>query len=286
MRVAVVIATRDRCGLLRQSLAAVAGQSRPTDDLVVVDNASSDGTADLLATEFPHAEVVALDRNFGSSGGYAEGIRTAVARGADWLWLLDDDSFPSPTALEELLAALSRLGGDSPPDLLCGRVEWSDGAPHPVNRPTVRRRDPAVLVRAVRAGLLPVRAATFVCLLVSKEAVGRVGTPNPNFVYQADDIEYTARILRRGRGYYVPSSVVEHRTATKYPPSGDGRRTYFALRNNLFMLRGGSWDPSEKPALAWAVARAAAAYLRATGLTPAALGVLGRAARDGLTQPA
>ncbi len=209
-----MIVTRDRRDLLRQSLTAVIDQTRRVDDLVVVDNHSSDGTAEMLSGEFPGAWVVTLDHNQGGAGGYYEGVRAGFARGADWLWLMDDDSVPRPTALQELAAPLGLLSDKRRPLLLCSRVEWRDGHPHPMNIPTIRRRDPESLVASVRDGLLPLRAATFVSVLIAREAVQRHGMPKRHFFWQADDIEYTARILRHAPGYYVPRSVVEHRTPT------------------------------------------------------------------------
>lgn len=91
--------------------------------------------------------------------------------------------------------------------------------------------------------------------------------PRRHFFYQADDIEYTARVLRRSTGFFVPTSVVEHRTATKQTWTSDERRFYHHARNNVFMLRGEAWERSEKPALAWALAGSALEYLRLNGFS-------------------
>jgi rhamnopyranosyl-N-acetylglucosaminyl-diphospho-decaprenol beta-1,3/1,4-galactofuranosyltransferase len=280
-KVAAVVVTRNRRELLRESLTALKDQTRPVDRIVVVDNASSDGTRDMLRHEFAEVLVVVLAVNQGATGGFYEGISTGCAEGADWLWLLDDDSFPRPTALEELLDALDRLEGRALPALLSSRVEWLDGEPHPINMPTVRRRDPELLVDAARNGLLPLRATTWVSLLLARGAVDE-GMPLRHFFYQADDIEYTARILRRATGYFVPDSVVEHRTTSKEAWIEDERRFYYHARNNVFMLRGDAWAPWEKPALGWALARSAVEYLRANRFTPSSAWTVLRALAAGL----
>lgn len=280
-----MVVTRDRCELLRRSLEAVLDQTRGPDGVIVVDNASGDGTREMLVREFPDVSLVALTTNEGATGGFCEGIAHALAGDADWLWLLDDDAFPRPHALEELVGALDRTPVGRDPSLLAGRVEWHDGEPHPMNRPTVRHRDAAELIEAVRAGLLPLRATTWVSLLLSRVAVERHGMPMRHFFYQADDIEYTARLLREGIGYFVPTSVVEHRTPGRQTATSDARRFYFHVRNNLFMLRGTAWTAQEKPGLAWALARSAGEYLRANRWRPAAVRTLARALRAGLTQP-
>ena len=285
-RVVAALVTRDRRDLLRQSLAGVAGQTRPPDGVVVVDNASGDSTPAMLAEEFPDVRVVALPANVGSAGGYHEAIAAGCGEGADWLWLLDDDTVARPDALAELLGALDELDGTSPPSLLASRVEWRDGEPHPMNRPTIRRRDPQELAAAVRRGFLPLRATTFVSLLISRDAVERAGLPLRHFFFQVDDIEYTARILRGTRGYFVPRSVVEHRTPSKHTSIGDDRRFYHHARNTVFMLRGDAWAPEEKPALAWSLARSAVEYLGARRMTPASVRTLVTALAAGLARRA
>jgi rhamnopyranosyl-N-acetylglucosaminyl-diphospho-decaprenol beta-1,3/1,4-galactofuranosyltransferase len=110
--------------------------------------------------------------------------------------------------------------------------------------------------------------------------------PRRHFFYQADDIEYTARILRSGEGYFVPGSVVEHRTPSKHTWTGDDRRFYHHARNTLFMLRGDAWTAREKPALAWALARSVVDYLRATGFSRASLRNLAGALSAGVREPA
>ena len=266
-KVAATILTRNRRDLLRQSLDAVLGQTRPVDHLIVVDNESSDGTVDMLASEFPQVTVVALPENQGATGGFYEAIAAGCRTDADWLWLMDDDSIARPTALAELLAAIERADGAAPPVLMCSRVEWRDGRPHMMNRPVVQRRGPARLAGAVRSELLPVRAATWVSLLISRQAVERSGMPPRHFFYQADDIEYTARILRDGAGYYVPASVVEHRTPTQHTAVDDDHRFYFHIRNTILMLRGRAWRLREKPMLAWWLVWTSIIYLRKNRLS-------------------
>jgi GT2 family glycosyltransferase len=285
-RVVAALVTHNRRDVLRGTLAAVAGQTRPPDEVLVVDNASADGTAAMLAREFPEVRVVALPENVGGAGGYHEAIRAAHEGGADWIWLLDDDTVARPDALAELLAALDRLGGAERPALLASRVEWRDGEPHPMNRPTIRRRDAGGLVSAVSGGMLPLRATTFVSLLLAREAVDAAGLPLSHFFFQADDIEYTARILRGAHGYFVPASVVEHRTPSKHTAVGDDRRFFHHARNTVYMLRGGAWERAEKPALAWSLARSAVDYLGANRLSPGSVRTLARALAAGLAPTA
>ena len=266
--VVATVLTRNRKELLRQSLDAIRTQTRPVEELIVVDNESSDGTLDMLAAEFPDVTVVALAENQGATGGFWEAIAAGLLTEADWLWLMDDDSIARPSALAELLAAVDQLDGLPPPALLCSRVEWRDGNTHVMNRPVFRGRNQRELADALKLGMLPVRAATWVSLFLSREAVERSGLPPRHFFYQADDIEYTARILRDASGYYVPASVVEHRTPTQHTAINDDHRFYYHIRNTILMLRGRAWRLREKPALVWVLFSTSLIYLRINRLRP------------------
>jgi GT2 family glycosyltransferase len=269
-KVAATVLTRNRRELLRESLNAVLAQTRPVDELIVVDNESTDGTLEMLAEEFPDATVIALPENQGATGGFYEAIAAGRRSGAEWLWLLDDDSIARPDALAELLAVLDRMDGAPAPLVLCSRVEWRDGTPHAMNRPVVRPDDGQQLADAVGRGLLPIRAASWVSLLIASEAVERYGMPLRQFFYQADDIEYTARILRSSPGYFVPRSVVVHSTPTQHTAVDDDHRFRFHIRNTVLMIRGNAWELREKPGLVWVILWTSQIYLRKNRRRPIA----------------
>jgi rhamnopyranosyl-N-acetylglucosaminyl-diphospho-decaprenol beta-1,3/1,4-galactofuranosyltransferase len=282
--VTAVVVTRDRKPLLRECLGALRAQEAQPDLVLVVDNASSDGTPEMVAEEFPEVRLLRQEVNAGATGGFYAGMEAAARTPARWIWLLDDDTIARPDSLARLLDGVARAPAEPPPLLMCSRVEWSDGRAHPMNMPIVRRRDVARLVDAGRRRLLPLRTATWVSLLVAREAVERHGLPCRPFFFQADDIEYTARVLRRGVGYCVPDSVVEHRTKAPHDALSDpdGTRFYFHARNTLYMLRGQSWESYEKPQLAWVLLESAARYLHANRFAPASVLTVARAVRDGL----
>ncbi len=284
MSVCAVVVTYNRRELLEECLAALAAQTRPPDHILVVDNASTDGTPELIRERYAdQVELVALEVNGGGAGGFHEGLRLAHEAGHEWIWLMDDDTMPSPTALQELLAAPERTGLPHPPALLSSKVVWTDGAMHPMNNPGFERESTAAVIAGVEQRLMPLRATTFVSLLVHRGAIDRHGLPLRRFFLWSDDIEFTARILRREPGYLVPDSVTLHKTKEAYTAiNSTGDRFYFHVRNTLYMLRGTAWSAREKPGLLYACLSSIVAYLRFTGLTRASLTVIGRGVRDGL----
>jgi GT2 family glycosyltransferase len=281
--VAAVVVTYNRRVLLRECLERLRAQRRPLEKVVVVDNASTDGTAAMVRDEAPWADLHVLEHNLGGAGGFHTGLKIAYEGGADWVWLLDDDTFTQPDSLERLLDARRRLTGLPSPVILGSRVEWSDGRAHPMNMPILRRRDVAHLVACTEARVLPLRASTFVSFLVSRRAVERHGLPLKEYFLWADDIEYSARILREDWGYLIPDSVVEHRTKDPHTSvSYGGKRFYFAVRNTLFMLRGGAWDSTEKRPIVWTLIASSLAYLRANGFSLESAQTVLQGVRDGV----
>jgi GT2 family glycosyltransferase len=239
-RVVAVIVTWNRRELLTECLTMVCAQSRPPDALVVVDNASTDGSLDMLKAEFPDVDIVRLSRNTGGAGGFSAGMAQAVdAHSADLVWAMDDDTIPTETTLAELLAARAAYGPGLA--LVASRVVWTDGRDQPRNIP----RDPWWAPRADRraalaAGGRPLRTASFVSLLIETEAIREFGLPTADFFIWNDDFEFTARILRHRKGIYAPKAVVVHKTAELGTKLVDpGERFYNEVRNKTWVFRAG-----------------------------------------------
>ncbi len=286
-RLWAVVVTFNRRALLEKCLDALAAQTRALDRILVVDNASTDGTPEWVATERPDVDLLALEENAGGAGGFHAGLAAAHAGGAEWVWLLDDDTIARPDALAALLAVDEghdgRGRGDLPrPLLLSSRAEWVDGRLHPMNFPAFKR-DLAAVIDAAEHGVIPFRTATFVSLLVHRDAVDRFGLPCREYFIWSDDIEYTARVTRHAPGYFVPDSVVVHETREAHTAiTESGGRFYFHVRNSLWMLRSPAWNSAEKLSVLWGVSFTTWLYLRHQRMRRESVGVVLRGVRDGL----
>ena len=123
-RLSVVVLSWNTRELLAACLASLRAESaRTPHQLVVVDNASADGSADMVARDFPHAELVRNPRN----EGYAIGNNLGAARArGEYLLLLNSDTEVRPGALDVLLRFLDAHPGHG----ACGpRLDWPDGRP-------------------------------------------------------------------------------------------------------------------------------------------------------------
>ena len=245
-QVCAVVPTYDRRELLLECIASLVAQTEPV-DVLVVDGASTDGSAEAVGEKFPDAHVLRLDANAGSAGGFSTGIRWAVARGYEWIWLTDNDSEAQPDALQRLLES-HRSFGTYPPLLLASKVVWTDGRILPLNTPILKRKDLEPLYRAAEHATLSVRAAPYAGVLIHRDLVLRHGLPLEDYFVWNDDIEYTGRLLRDEFGVLVPTSVVCHKPDLVAPNTASaGRRFYFEVRNKLWLvLYSEAFRPSER----------------------------------------
>ncbi|WP_105012180.1 glycosyltransferase family 2 protein [Salinibacter sp. 10B] len=248
-RVAAVVVTYNRKTLLRQCLEALQNQTHPVAEIIVVDNASTDGTAAMVRADFPEVTLQSLEENQGGAGGFHEGMTAAVAQDVDWVWVMDDDAEPAETALEMLFDS----GVHSAPDT----VALSPLKRFPSGRP---QYDQAGWYDPVRAEVEPVAAAdedcteisyaAFVGLLCRVDVVHRVGLPAADFFLWYDDVEYCLRLASEGRIYLVRSSRVTHHVSEERRSQEKGEakpwryfklsyywRYYYGYRNRLLILR-------------------------------------------------
>ncbi|HEY2435543.1 MAG TPA: glycosyltransferase family 2 protein [Solirubrobacteraceae bacterium] len=283
-----VVVTHNRRDKLPRCLGALAVQHRRPDRVLVVDNASTDGTREMLERDYGEVEVLALRRNEGGAGGFHEGMKHAHGAGAVWLWLMDDDTVPEPGALAELLSAseLSRTPeGACEAALLASKVIWRDGSPHPLNFPTLERRRMDLVITGAELGLLPMRAATFVSLLVHRRAIDSYHLPLKHYFLWSDDIEYTSRVVLGGeRAWFVPSSVVLHDTAAPEDfMSALPDRFYYHARNTLMMAAAPGRPLRDRLLRIWLSLSTAARYV-ARNRDRASAAAVARAVADALRE--
>jgi GT2 family glycosyltransferase len=210
--VASVTVATNAAHLLPRQLDALRRQTRAIDEIVVVDNASTDGTAEMLAREYPEVTLLRLPENRGVGGGYAEGLaHAATDRRHHWIWLLDDDSVPPPEGIENLLVGMQHLdAGVGRTGILapvCVDLKTS------VEYPGMSWRN-GCLLPATRDASQPVSFVDAVISsgsLVSREAVEAVGLPRVDFFMDFVDYEYCLRMRRHGfRIVVVRDCVLDH----------------------------------------------------------------------------
>jgi len=235
--IVAVVVSYNRRDLLLECLAAVDGQSRRPDAIVVVDNASTDGSAEAVRAKFPEVDVVELVANTGGAGGFAVGMSHARSTyDASLLWIMDDDTIPEPTALEELVRVYD--GHRPTPSVVASTVVWTDGQVMGRNKPKVLfERTPGKVRRAARWDCTPMRYSTFVSILVDTSVHPDLEVIADFFLW-GDDTEFSAALIRRAPGLLSQRSVAVHKTPGFGARIEDpGPRFFYAVRNRFWIVR-------------------------------------------------
>jgi rhamnopyranosyl-N-acetylglucosaminyl-diphospho-decaprenol beta-1,3/1,4-galactofuranosyltransferase len=251
-RIAAVVVTYNRRALLEGCLDALLRQHRPLDEILVIDNASTDDTAEMLAKKYNGKIThVRLEENVGGAGGFYEGIRLAYEKGHDWIWVMDDDVEPMADALRVL--AESSAFSDPSVGFLASLVLDSN-----LNAQTSSYRRfnrlmaacPAVDESSLEQSLVPIEAAGFLGGMIRRKAIDTVGLPLKDLFIYWDDTEFIHRISKRFKVFLVPASKVVHKYVWVPPPRrkilgllripagvpiAQAWRFYYNLRNSIFI---------------------------------------------------
>lgn len=214
MKITAVVVTYNRKELLKRVIGCLKDISALS-SVVVVNNGSTDGTGQWL-DEQTGIEVI-TQPNVGGSGGFYTGIKHAYEAGADWIWCMDDDVFPEPDCLSELLkvALGQETAAPQPPiGILCPRrIQAGEVF---VNE--CRRIDTARTFASMHQGRLTadvkepvdIEGMVFEGPLIRREVVGSIGFPNKDLFIFYDDTDYSLRAVKAGfRVVYVPDAIMQ-----------------------------------------------------------------------------
>ena len=214
-KILAVVVTYNRKELLRENIEALLNQSFSQFDIMIIDNASTDGTYEYifdLARNQGKIKYYNTGKNLGGAGGFSLGIKKACEKGYEKIWIMDDDTIPQTTALEELVKADRLLNGDY--GFLASTVLWTDNSWNKMNLLRTDAWHAFEKNELVEKGMVPINRASFVSLLINAETVFEMGLPIKEFFIWSDDQEYTDRISKKYPCYYISHSKVVHKTAT------------------------------------------------------------------------
>jgi rhamnopyranosyl-N-acetylglucosaminyl-diphospho-decaprenol beta-1,3/1,4-galactofuranosyltransferase len=245
--VCAVVVTHRRPDELAKSLDVVSAQSCAPDHLIVVDNDNDARVADVVAGQPIPTTYLGSRRNLGGAGGFALGMLHALAQGADWLWLADDDGRPSDSdVLATLLACASKHGLAEVSPMVCDMSDPQRLA-FPLRRGLIWRRRVAEL-RTGAEDLLPGIASLFNGALFRASTLEAVGVPDLRLFVRGDEVELHRRLVRsglpfgtclnavylhpQGRDEFKP--ILGGRMHTQYPD--DAAKRYFTYRNRGYLM--------------------------------------------------
>lgn len=246
--IASVTVSYNAAGVLRRHLDALKQQTRKLDEIIVVNNASTDDTVNLLAANYPDVTVLNLCENGGVGGGFAAGLAYAALRKKyDWIWLFDQDSAPSRDGLERLLEGLQYLNGDAESTAILAPL---------CRDPESGVTCPGLSWRGARFCATPVDPYHHIVLadsvissgsLMRRQAIEAEGLPRADFFMDFVDHEHCFRLRRHGfKIVVVQDSLLEHVLGdpsqlkvlgrTKYWTDHPPWREYYMARNEVYTI--------------------------------------------------
>lgn len=243
-----VVVTHRRVEELALSLRTLSAQSRPLDHLIVVDNDADERVSELVAAQPISSTYLGSRRNLGGAGGFALGMLHALALGADWIWLADDDGRPAdPDVLATLLACAERHGLAEVSPMVCDMAD-PDRLAFPLRRGLVWRRRVSELRVDGSADLLPGITSLFNGALFRATTVEAVGVPDLRLFMRGDEVELHRRLVRSGLPfgtcldavYLHPQGgdefrpILGGRMHTQYPD--DAKKRFYTYRNRGYLL--------------------------------------------------
>ena len=208
-----VVVTYNRKELLDQCIDRLLKQKYRSCDIIVVDNASTDGTQEMIINKYDVPEMLYINTgaNLGGAGGFQYGVKKAVLLGYEYIWIMDDDTLPERNALHELFKVDQMLNGNW--GFLSSVAYWTDGSICRMNiqKKTIFRH---IGKTEYNKRFAPIKMCSFVSLLVKSNVIQEMGLPIGEYFIWTDDYEYIGRIASKYSCYMVPGSKVVHAMKT------------------------------------------------------------------------
>ena len=236
---AVILNTNKRDDTL-ECLRSLVENNYPNLRVIVLDNASTDGSVEAIRAGFPQVEIIQLTENLGYAGNNNVGIQAALDRHADWVFILNEDTILSPECVSVLVACGEtnpKVGALGPlvyhadePDVIQSAGGYLDAHWRPLHT-GINETD-----RGQYAEVREVEWISGCGLLVRREALQQAGLIDPRFFYYNEETELCQRIKRMGWSLWmVPSAKLWHKGVQRnYHPSANV--TYYKVRNFLLFL--------------------------------------------------
>lgn len=229
-KIGIIVVTYNRLDCLKKNIESLSKISIPSGyetTTYVINNASNDGTKEWLdGIENNNIKIINLKANTGGSGGFYSGIKYAVDQNMDFIWGMDDDAYPEPKALEEIINIMNIKGENAGYWSNCNKDLQFEG-----------------LYKKVEHWM-------FVGFFISSNIIKKIGYPRKDFFIYFDDIEYGRRIIKNGYNIYkVKKSIINHKDAVSnnyegyifnkkiHIPKLPDWKMYYFVRNGLLMYK-------------------------------------------------
>ena len=251
--VVVVLVTFNRLDKLRISLECYEKQEYPLERIIVVDNCSSDGTVEFLKEWQTEAgafrrDVLYLKENTGGAGGFGSGMEYVLKRmdegvlDADWILVSDDDAFPEPDAVKQLIYYYNRQTPEVQKGIaalsssVINKGEIHESHRSRIQKSVLRVRFVGVSKEEYKKEAFDIDLFSYVGTMIKISAIRKAGTTNKALFIYGDDNEHSIRLSKTGRLVVVSASRYIHDTPGVETRSV-GWHNYYNRRNQLYILK-------------------------------------------------
>ncbi|WP_085578774.1 glycosyltransferase family 2 protein [Thalassospira mesophila] len=237
-KIVAVVVTYNRKYLLLRTISSLKDQSHQIDEIIIIDNASTDGTADLFKDQtndnITPIKYYRMEKNSGGAGGFHEGLKKAVQAGAKWIWVMDDDVAPEKDCLQEMLKWRSishcihprRVFNDGTDYILEENIDIYTGASSPLRGKSFQNGKEYYFSNV----------ACFEGMLVSADIVEKVGFPSSNYFITSDDHLFGLKASLHTNIIYLHNAIIRKLIDNRESPLAPWK-IYYTVRNKFFLAR-------------------------------------------------
>ena len=218
-RVWIVVLTLNNYQDTAECLTSLQQLHYPAVTILLVDNGSTDDTPEKVREHYPDVVVIENGRNLGVPAGYNVGFRYALGQGADYIFMINNDTIVDPAMIDHLMIAAREPNAGVLAPIVYYHAEpemvWSAGARYRILPPTI-----VMETRVATSGYLDLQYAISCGLLITRRALEQAGLFDENFLYLWDDLDFSERVRSVGlRILQVPQARMWHKISRTTNPA-------------------------------------------------------------------
>lgn len=239
MKFGVAMVTFNRIKLLKECIEAIESQRYPVDKIVIIDNASTDGTRDYLDTIASKEEKIYVEhekKNLGGSYGFYRALEVIKEFDVDWVLIIDDDAIIDKEYIQQISNEISKSDHLAySGTVMCGEIVLYPHRKKINNRILMTFSN--VPEQKYSEDFFSYDLSSFCGLVIKKELIAKIGLPKKEYFIKFDDSEYSLRILKYSEIINVNAAHLDHKITFEPSPkirTCDWKR-YYEIRNNINM---------------------------------------------------
>jgi len=230
LNIIAVVVTYNRLDLLKQVVGGLRNQSRKPNSILIINNDSTDGTESWLSSQSDL--IMVKQENLGSSGGQYRGMKEAYDRGADYIWIMDDDVVAEKYCLEYLMNFLGEKKIIVPARIAPnGNYILCDTLKINLSNPLKNIWEKIVKNSDFKNELIQAEAIAFEGPIIHRSIIERIGLPEKKFFIFADDTEYSIRARKENYQIFISRDAKLNRLLELPDESEFSWKNYYMLRN-------------------------------------------------------